>query len=676
MTIEFRRRVRQAVRDPALQTALDRNTDRRASSARQAYALLPDWPRIRHEARAIRRAVLDDLDGLLATFTRNLEKNGVVVLRAADAHEAVAHVVAIARAEGAEMVAKSKSMVTEEIELNHGLQEAGVRSVETDLGEFIVQIRGEKPAHIITPAIHLRREDVAETFHRLLDMPYTIDVAGMTSVARRVLRRVFLSAPVGISGVNFGVAETGTLCLVTNEGNGRMVTTLPPVHIALMGIERLVRRLEDLAPMLALLPRAATGQKLTSYVSLMQRPRQPADPDGPRARYVILVDNGRSRVRATDLEEALLCIRCGACLNACPVYREAGGHAYESVYPGPIGSVISPGLFGLARYGHLAKASTLCGACKDACPIDIDLPSLLLRVRTGYSRQAPPTSWMRVGMRLYAWVMAEPRRYRMAQRVARLGVGLLPRRLGWVRWLPPPLSAWTVSRDFPPFAQQSLQDRKLGLDSIPPTSARREPETASAMDSAQAAPATTDPALRFGHELEEAGGTFIRCTGGQLPRIVADILLSRNLKRAIAWQDPSEVMQAVRRRLEAEAIELVDGVIGEGDQRKADLDRLDAVEVGVTGAQAGLVESGTIILPGGVGRPMTASLLPWLHICLLPATRLFSDLTSWLREEGRSQIDGASSVVLVTGPSRTADIEMTLTRGVHGPGEVIVVCYG
>jgi L-lactate dehydrogenase complex protein LldF len=675
MTIQFRRRVHRAIEDTFLQSALDRNADRRVLAAHEAFGSLADATRVRADGRSIREASLSALDVHLEIFVHNLESNGYKVLRATDARQAVAQVVAIARAEGADTVAKSKSMVSEEIELNRALEEAGIRAVETDLGEFIVQLRGEKPAHIITPAVHLRREDVAKTFHERLDMEYTTDVKAMTALVRRILRRVFLSAPVGVSGVNFGVAETGTLCLVTNEGNGRMVTTLPPVHVALMGIERLIPRLEDLATMLALLPRSATGQKITSYVSLLQRPRQPGDPDGPRERYVILIDNGRSRLRKTDLADSLLCIRCGACLNACPVYREAGGHTYGSVYSGPIGSVVSPGLFGLEAYGHLAKASTLCGACKEACPLDIDIPSLLLRVRAKYTPQAPPTSWTRMGMRVYAWVMSRPGRYRIGQGLARLGMSLLPRRMGWVRWMPPPLSGWTGARDFPPFARRMLRDRDLEFEPIETGVSRDTSVTDGGQVSDAVAAAPADPRLGFKQELEELGGTFIRCGADQLPQIVAGIFHERKITRVIAWDDPGQPMTLLRERLEKDGIELLDGAVGEGGRRQATLADLDGAEAGLTGARAGLADTGTVILPSGPDKPMTASLLPWLHVCILPASRLFPDLRTWLREEGREQIGGASSVVLITGPSRTGDIELTLTRGVHGPGEIIVVCY-
>src|SRR5512134_3848818 len=280
------------------------------------------------------------------------------------------------------LIAKAKSMISEEIDLNPALEAEGIRVVETDLGEYIVQLRHERPGHILTPAVHLRRDDVGKLFHEKLGIPYTEDIPTLTNTARKVLRDVFLTADVGISGVNFGIAETGGICLVTNEGNGRMVTTMPRTHIALMGMERLVPTLDDLALMLSLLPRSATGQKLSVYTQLLHSPL------AGQERHIIILDNGRTRLRNSPLAESLYCIRCGACLNACPVFRELRGHAYGSVYPGPIGSVISAGFFG-SDFVPLPQASSLCGACKEPCPVDIDLPKLLTRVRAG---QTPVSS--------------------------------------------------------------------------------------------------------------------------------------------------------------------------------------------------------------------------------------------------------------------------------------------
>ncbi|MFN3492139.1 MAG: LUD domain-containing protein, partial [Anaerolineales bacterium] len=339
----------------------------------------------------------------LNQFITKNEANGVIVHRAKDSKEASQIVLQIVkdlpqshkenqkeisvhqRSSAPQiLIAKSKSMVTEEIELNHALEKQNIKVVETDLGEYIVQLRKERPSHIITPAAHLKKEQVAQLFHEKLNIPYTEDIPTLTATARKILREVFLTADVGISGVNFGVAETGNICVVSNEGNARMVATIPPIHIALMGMERIVPNLDDLSLFISLLARSATGQKISVYTQLLFKPLP------TQTRHIIILDNGRWRLRNSPLKESLYCIRCGACLNACPVFRELGGHAYigkdKSIapYPGPIGSVISPGLMG-ENFVHLAQASSLCGACKDACPVDIDLPKMLTRVRADMS---------------------------------------------------------------------------------------------------------------------------------------------------------------------------------------------------------------------------------------------------------------------------------------------------
>ena len=334
---EFRRQIRSAIADDQLQKALDDNARRRSTGRATAFASLADPPAARQAARAVREETMQRLPELLAQFTARAKANGMQVHRATDAADAVRLVVEIAEATSYRapltdrrslLIAKSKSMVSEEIELNDALQHRGHRVVETDLGEYIVQLRGEKPSHIITPAVHLQRQQVGALFSEKLGLPYTEDIPTLTAAARATLREVFLSADVGISGVNFGVAETGGICIVTNEGNGRMVTTFPRVHIALMGMERLVPTFSDLALMLSLLPRSATGQKLSVYTQLLHGPRREGEADGATERHVVILDNGRSKLWSSDLREALYCIRCGACLNACPVFREIGGHAY------------------------------------------------------------------------------------------------------------------------------------------------------------------------------------------------------------------------------------------------------------------------------------------------------------------------------------------------------------
>ncbi|HBY08793.1 MAG TPA: hypothetical protein DEH22_13805, partial [Chloroflexi bacterium] len=382
MTTPFHTRIRTALADENLQAALDKNAEQRLAARAKAFgSLTEDLQTLRQRAHAVRAEVIASHEYYLQEFIAKAQNNGFIIHRAADAAAARQIVLEIAQKHGAKLIAKSKTMVSEEIELNRAFEAVGIQPVETDLGEYIVQLRDEPPSHIITPAVHLRRADVGQTFHEKLGIPFTDDIPTMTEAARAALRQTFLNADIGLSGVNFGVAESGAICLVTNEGNGRMVTTVPPVHIALMGIERLVPTFDDLALMLTLLPRSATGQLISVYTQIVRGPRHADEIDGASERHLVLLDNGRSAIRGTPLNDTLLCIRCGACLNACPVFREIGGHAYvgsngqHTTYPGPIGSALSPALFDAQIFGPLAQASTLCGACKEACPIDIDLPT-------------------------------------------------------------------------------------------------------------------------------------------------------------------------------------------------------------------------------------------------------------------------------------------------------------
>jgi L-lactate dehydrogenase complex protein LldF len=462
----FEARIDKALHNETLQIALDRNAERRIAGRNLAFDGLPNAEDVRDRGRAIRIEALAHLDRYLEQFAAQVEASGGVVHWAADAAEARDIILGLARDSvarrpagqtGPAVIAKGKTMISEEIGLNHAFEAAGMQAVETDLGEFIVQLRHETPSHLITPAVHLRREDVSELFHDKFGMAPTLDVTQMTAIARTELRRTFFAADVGLSGVNFGVAETGTVTIVTNEGNGRLCTSVPRVHIALMGIERLVPTLADLEVMLRLLPRSATAQKITSYVSMLTGPRRPGEPDGPEELHVVLLDNGRSRALGGDLAESLMCIRCGACLNVCPVYREIGGHAYGAVYAGPIGSVVSTALFG-TEFSELANASTLCGACRDICPVRIDIPTMLLKVRGRYVDSKQPPAWLRVGIAGWAFTMGGRVRYQLAQRLAAIGTRLLARN-GRIRALPPPLDAWTKRRDFPAFASQSFRER-------------------------------------------------------------------------------------------------------------------------------------------------------------------------------------------------------------------------
>lgn len=463
--LAFHRRIDAALADRALRGALALTTGRLADGRTAAMASLPDGQARRTEARRVRANAIAGLDRHLETFERAATARGCQVHWAETAEDATAIVAAIARAAGVTLAVKSKSMVTEEVELNAALQHAGVRVVETDLGEFVVQLADDRPSHIITPIIHRTRHDVAKLFREKLGAPPEdiADIPAMTAFARRTLRAEFLKAGMGISGANLAVAETGSICLVTNEGNGRLTTSLPPVHVVLLGLERIVPAASDLAAVLGLLARSATGQASSVYTNIVTGPRRRAEagapggePDGPEALHIVVVDNGRSRLLGGPLAEILYCIRCGACLNVCPVYRNIGGHAYGGVYPGPVGSVVMPGLMGLEGWSELAQASSLCGACRDACPVKIDLPHLLLAVRgqAATARRAP--FWLRASMPIYAAVVRRPLLYGLGVALAG-ALAPLVGRAGWIRRLPGPLSAWTASRDFPIPAGRSFQ---------------------------------------------------------------------------------------------------------------------------------------------------------------------------------------------------------------------------
>ena len=403
----------------------------------------------RDAARRIRLHTLANLDGYLEQFADAVAANGGTVHWAAGASEANETVVRIAREAGVKTAVKSKSMVTEEIELNHALAGSGIEVVETDLGEFIVQLAEDRPSHIIAPIMHKTRRDVGELFNRRLGIDYTDDPQTLNAAARSHLRRIFLQADMGISGVNFGVAESGSIVLVTNEGNGRLTMTAPRIHVAVMGMERIVPSFRDLAVMLELLARSATGQKLTSYTTIVTGPRRPGDPDGPDEFHVVVVDNGRSDILGRSTADALACIRCGACLNVCPVYRETGGHAYGTTYSGPIGAVLNPSLLSLNEYGDLAYASSLCGACLEACPVRIDLPLLLVEQRNRYAKAGLDHRNLRRVIRLYAAAATRPAVFRALLRSGGL-FGRIPRsRDGWITSLPAMGKGWTAHRDFP-----------------------------------------------------------------------------------------------------------------------------------------------------------------------------------------------------------------------------------
>jgi L-lactate dehydrogenase complex protein LldF len=447
----FREVARERLADAHVQTALDAATERLYDNRQEAWGELPEVEALREQARRIRTETIADLDRHLADFTAAVEARGGRVTFCATAEEACAYVVDVCRRAGATVAAKSKSMATEEIGLNDALEAAGVKAVETDLGEYILQLAGEHPVHIIAPAIEKTAADVAELFSRVEGAPVAPELGELTRAARRQLREVFLTADVGITGANFGVAETGTICLVTNEGNGRLVSALPRVHIAIMGMERVVPRLADLPVLLRLLARSATGQRLTAYTTLLTGPRRPGEEDGPEELHVVVLDNGRSNLLGGRYREMLNCIRCGACLNVCPIYRKSGGGAYGPVYSGPMGAVLAPLLVGIEHAPSLPHASSLCGACTQACPVKIPLHELLLELRRDLvDRRVAPLS-ERLGFALWSLAWSRPWSYRLTTRLARLAQPLAGR-LG-------PGKAWAAGRALPPLARRPFRSR-------------------------------------------------------------------------------------------------------------------------------------------------------------------------------------------------------------------------
>jgi L-lactate dehydrogenase complex protein LldF len=446
---------RTAVVDTELRRKLENATGRHLNHVAETRAEFPPFDTERDTARRIKEDAINRLDELLIELKSRLEASGCKVFIAADAEEARNYIVQVAQDRGVTKVVKGKSMTTEEIALNPALSAVGIEPVETDLGEYIVQLRHETPSHIITPAIHLSREDIGRLFAEKLGIDYTPEPEKLTAAARERLRSIFLSAEMGVTGVNFAIAETGTLVLVENEGNGRFSSTLPDTLVTVMGIEKVIPKLTDLSHFLEVLARTATGQKLTCYTNFINGPRRDDDLDGPREIHVVMLDNGRSKMLADPvLREALYCLRCGACLNVCPVYRRIGGHAYGVPYSGPIGSIVSPNLFGSAA-AHLPFASTLCGACRDICPVKIDIPRILLHMRwkEGRGEDAPLVKFPRdiAGTRRAASRFA---RMAMHPKLMRglTGIGSLLAwpisRDGYLRRMPGAFKNWTRTRDF------------------------------------------------------------------------------------------------------------------------------------------------------------------------------------------------------------------------------------
>jgi L-lactate dehydrogenase complex protein LldF len=652
----FADNVDRALADDELRGALRRATDLFSARRREALSKVPDWEELRTEARRIKDETLADLDRHLEQFVENAEAAGVQIHRAVDAEAARRIVEEIARNTGTtEAIVKSKSMTTEEIELNEFLEARGLHALETDLGEWIIQLAEERPSHIIVPAIHKTRAQIGKLFSKHLQTDPSLDAQAMTVVAREFLRERFAAADVGISGVNFAVAETGSILLLENEGNIRLTTSLPRVHIALMGIEKVIPRLADLAVFLRLLPRSGTGQHLTSYQSILTgTKRRPAD-EGPEEVHIVLLDNGRSGMLASPVtRQSLACIRCGACLNACPVYQQIGGHAYGSVYPGPIGAIITPQLNGGENADALPFASSLCGACVEVCPVKIDIPELLLHLRAESRERG--SRMERFAFRMWARVSSSRRAFEWGSAALRLlsRAGLLG--------VLPPVRAWRRERNLRPIAAKSFRRQWASGLSKTGLSGRDDVEVGRAeSEAAPRAPETLaerDALERFVEMVHSVGG---QCHQVDDHREVLDHILQELDVSSFVCSDAAllrDVRPEGRVRVEANA-------------ERSELLRADA---GISTAQWGIAETGTLVLMSDDERHRLASLLPPVHIAVLSRSRIVATLDDAFASVGREKPEEMSrAITFITGPSRTADIELTLVVGVHGPGVLHVI---
>jgi len=451
-TKSFEKNAEKALADAELQRAL-LNVKRGFIAKRDsAVEKLPEFDQLRGEARAIKDHTLSYLDLYLEAYEAKVIESGGKVHFASTAAEACAAVIGICRAAGAKRVTKGKSMVSEEIALNAHLKAAGIEAVETDLGEYIVQIRGESPSHIIAPVVHLNKEAIEADFRRVhRNLPPTRKlktVPDLVAEARAVLREKFLTADVGITGANLLIAETGTSVIVTNEGNGDLTSTLPRIHIVIASIEKVVPTLEDASTILRLLARSATGQDITTYTTFATGPRREGDPDGPEAYHVVLLDNGRSEMLGSVFQDILRCIRCGACLNHCPVYGAIGGHAYNSVYPGPMGAVLTPALQGIDHARDLPNASTFCGRCEEVCPVSIPLPKMMRAWRERDFAKGNPPRKERLVLKLWAFAARRPRLYHALSGALMPFLARRGGKRGRLARLPFG-SSWTATRDLP-----------------------------------------------------------------------------------------------------------------------------------------------------------------------------------------------------------------------------------
>ena len=702
-----------ALQDSQLRRNLGHATSTIRAKRAAAVAEVPDWPELRAAGAAIKDDVLAHLDRYLLQLEEQVTARGGTVHWAGDANEANQIITGLIRATGQRRVVKVKSMATQEIGLNEALAAAGIEATETDLAELIVQLGHDRPSHILVPAIHRNRNQIRDIFVREMpDAPAQLsdEPTALTAAARAHLRRKFLAAQVAISGANFAIAETGTLAVVESEGNGRMCLTLPRTLITVMGIEKILPAWRDLEVFLQLLPRSSTAERMNPYTSMWAGAVEGQD------FHLVLLDNGRTATLADPRGRAALrCIRCSACLNVCPVYERTGGHAYGSVYPGPIGAVLSPQLTGVTDNPDLPFASTLCGACYDVCPVAIDIPAMLVHLRSrvvddklAHHRGPTPEA---AAMRGLAWTMSDPRRWAWALRAGRAG-RLLGQRYDRIRHLPGPLAAWTSSRDLPRPPKQTFRDwwrAERSASQGPPRAKGRLPREPKG---------AATPGLRSDEGATREGGAS-RAPGGEredramlariraatagttglpeVPRRYApasrgpgsadDALISRFEERA------SDYRAGVRRSAADEVAQVIAGAVAARgaerigvprgfpaewsallpgpvpDDPPLDVAALDGLDGVVTTVAIAIAETGTIVLDTGPGQGSRAfTLVPDYHLAVVRTGQIVGAVP-----DAVAALDPARPLTWISGPSATSDIELSRVEGVHGPRTLDIV---
>jgi iron-sulfur cluster protein len=699
----FPEAARETLADETLRRNLGHATETIRGKRAAVVGELPDWEELREAGARIKDHSMLRLDEDLERLEEEFARAGGTVHWARNGEEACRVVADVARRHGASEVVKVKSIATDEIGLNDALAAAGIASVETDLAELIVQLADDRQSHILVPAIHMARREIRDLFRDKLGLPdLPDDPTELAGAAREHLRRKFLEARVGVSGANFAVAETGTVCVFESEGNGRMCTTLPEVLVTVMGIEKVVSRWRDMEVFLQLLPRSSTGERMNPYTSFWSGV---AEADGPREVHLVLLDNGRTGALADELgRQALRCIRCSACLNVCPVYSRTGGHAYGSVYPGPIGAILTPQLVGVdGPAGSLPFASSLCGACAEVCPVKIEIPELLVHLRARSVEVRPELDPERLTMRAVGRLFRSRRGYERAQRLARVAQRPLVRDGKLAGPVPGPLGAWKRERDLPAVADETFREwwrRTRGPGGAPaPVAAAHAPRPAPgppvAPDTVTAGFAARDEVLarirraiarhrgeaevprayrlrdhapreeivaRFEERVGEYRATVRRAPAGELGTVLSRLCEERGGRRIGVPSDLPEDWAPA-------GVELVP----DSGLSAVELDQLDGA---LTGAALGIAETGTIVLDGGERQGRRAlTLVPDWHVCVVEEDSIVG-LVPEAVERLADAVRAGRPLTFVSGPSATSDIELNRVEGVHGPRTLDVVIVG